>query len=61
MEHLTHLDRSTLHCDTLQIVIKHHVKRGHFIRKGITTDEQCIEGQWKHQSMAQDQAAHTST
>jgi hypothetical protein len=48
MEHLTLIAKLTPRFATLQTVIKRHVKRGHFIRKGITTDEQCIEGQWKH-------------
>jgi hypothetical protein len=43
----------------LQIVIKHHVKHGNSTKKMGITNGKCIEGQWQHQQMAQDQATHT--
>jgi hypothetical protein len=46
--------------NTSQIVIKHHARHGHFMSKGIITDEQCIERQWKHKPMAQDSSAYPS-
>jgi hypothetical protein len=37
------------------------VKRGHFIRRGITIDEQCITGQRQYNEVAKDKAAYLAT